>query len=148
MCCLLPETGLSQMIAVVSPLPASTCRSMQLYDVLISPSGNHVQLACDEPSLSFLVDSRKADVGVVDQVNCCAWWAQNWEGSLRDAACTSEVMFREDMVCGRWDWSRDCYVEGIGKLLLTYRQNTIAAPCDRRAELRRSWSCRLNGQVA
>jgi len=85
------------MMAVVSPLPASTCRSMQLYDVLISPSGNHVQLSWDEPSLSFLVAFLNADVGDDVHVNCCAWWAQNLEGSLRDAACTSEVMFREGM---------------------------------------------------
>ena len=89
------------MIAVASPLPASTWRSMQLYDVLISPSGNHVQLACDEPSLSFRCDSLNAEVGVVVQVNCCAWWAQNWAGSLRDAAWTSDVIFRDDMVFAR-----------------------------------------------
>jgi hypothetical protein len=71
---------------------------MQLYDVLISPSGNHAQLACDEPSLSFRCDSLNAEVGVVVQVNCCAWWAQNWDGSLRDAAWTSDVILRDDMM--------------------------------------------------
>ena len=30
--------------------------------------------------------------------SCCAWWAQNLEGSLRDAAWTSEVTFGDDIV--------------------------------------------------
>ena len=77
---------------------------MQLYDVLISPSGNHAQLACDDPSLSFRCDSLNAEVGVVVQVNCCAWWAQNWDGSLRDAAWTSDVIFRDDMMFVRGNW--------------------------------------------
>ena len=89
------------MIAVVLPLPASTWRSMQLYDVLISPSGNHAQLECVEPSLSFRCDSLNVEVGVVVHVNCCAWWAQNWDGSLSDAAWTSDVIFREDMMVVR-----------------------------------------------
>ena len=50
--------------------------------------------------MSFLVAFLNADVGVEVHVSCCAWWAQNSLGSLRDAACTSDVMFREPMVSG------------------------------------------------
>ena len=55
------------MIAVESPLPLFTCRSTQLYDVDISPSGNQLNEGWETPLGSIFVEIANAREGFLCQ---------------------------------------------------------------------------------